>query len=543
MRTKLLLVLSLSLLTFLSNAQLQKHIEAGNKAYLKYANKEAHAKYRSTKNITSYNVGDTKTFWSWSFAAMPPSWVQKTATCRAVGEKSYVFVADEDWGSNMNQDDVDSVLAYLEDKTLVDSTMGIVEMDETYFGEIPDELDADPKVIFYFSSLGSYNGSVFDGYFSAFNQLTESEAQQDNNHSNECEMLYMSCDPIDPSSMSTLTVLAHELQHLIHHGYDTDEETWLNEGCSEFAMVLFGQPDPITSFNTSSNNGLLSWDQTFSDYVQTMLFFTYLSEQTTGPTFIKALVANTQNGYESINQELANISYPLNFQEFTSQWLLANYISDTTVNNGIYGYNALSLPGFTSEYIYSYPETKSSHLFGCAANYYRLNTTFENLNIDFEGTSMGTWEFNLISYEDDIVMEIIPFNGTAIDFAQPTGYSLTKLVLVVTNAVTSTIEKNYTFTVENNPTSIKSIEQSSFGVYPNPVNENSIITCNINTESDIDIDIYTIDGKHINNVFSGKKSKGEYTFNLNKYNLSKGMYIVNFTVNQKLIKQNKIIIK
>ncbi|MGC9367294.1 MAG: hypothetical protein ACP5FK_09695 [bacterium] len=42
-------------------------------------------------------VGDTKTFWSWDLSVMPPQWIQVPATCRAVGDSSYIFVADNCW--------------------------------------------------------------------------------------------------------------------------------------------------------------------------------------------------------------------------------------------------------------------------------------------------------------------------------------------------------------------------------------------------------------------------------------------------------------
>ena len=53
----------------------------------------------------------------------------------------------------------------------------------------------------------------------------------------------------------------------------------MDEGCAELAMVLFGQPDPISSFPGNPDNNLTEWDQQFSDYVQVMLFFTYFAEQ------------------------------------------------------------------------------------------------------------------------------------------------------------------------------------------------------------------------------------------------------------------------
>jgi len=153
-------IFTLILLTLLSATafgQLQEHIDQAKKDYLKYADTEHHAQIKASKEVTSYNVGDSRNFWRYNLSVMPPGWINQSATCRAVGEKSYIFVADDDWGTNMTQQDVDSVFKYLENATATSEEMGIMEMSELYFGTIPDELDSDPKVIFYFSSLGSYN--------------------------------------------------------------------------------------------------------------------------------------------------------------------------------------------------------------------------------------------------------------------------------------------------------------------------------------------------------------------------------------------------
>ena len=243
-----LVFLALIISTKAQDYTLEKHIEQGKQAFRKFADTENHKKLKQEREVNAYNIGDSKTFWRWNLSVMPPTWIQEDATCRAVGENSYVFISNTEWNVHINQDDVDLIMFRLEEETVNSAEIGIIEMDTTYFGQIPDELDNDPKVIFFFSALGSYGGSTFDGYFSSYNQMTEAEAVAAEGHSNECEMLYMSCNPVNPSAISTLSVLAHELQHLIHFGYDPNEETWVDEGCAELAMVLFGQPDPIVNF-------------------------------------------------------------------------------------------------------------------------------------------------------------------------------------------------------------------------------------------------------------------------------------------------------
>ncbi len=532
------------LVSFTSNAQLQDHIERGKQAYRKYADKEQHDLIKSGKEITSYSVGDPRMFWRYNLSIMPPGWIEESATCRAVGERSYIFVADADWGTYMTQQDVDSVFKYLENATAVSTEMGIIEMDELYFGSIPDELDSDPKVIFYYSNLGSYNGSVFDGYFSAFNQLTEAEAQMSGEHSNECEMLYMSCNPVDPSDFGTLSVLAHELQHLIHFGHDPNEETWVDEGCAEFAMVLFGHPDPISSFPSNSDNTLSEWNQDFSDYVKTMLFFTYLSEQTTGPDFITDLVASSLHGISGIEGVLESISFPLSFQEIFSNWTLANYIDDTSVEDGKYGYEVLDLPSFAvKQYFITYPASKTSTVKSSAAHYYKFNVDFTNLNITIDFPEGGEWDVNLLAFDDDdLIREIMPITEGNISFENPDIYTLSELVLVVTNKELGSGSKEFSLSIND----VNSIDNILFDklvtIYPNPTIDDVNIEIYNEDNSEINIEIFNIAGQKVLSVSQDGIPNKISSFRIDTQNFNSGIYFVNIRTENK-VSTKKLVVK
>jgi hypothetical protein len=118
--------------------------EARKQLYKKYGQPQP----RLRAETTDHSVGDTMTFWRWDLSVMPPVWILEPATCRAVTQNSYVFVT-------LN------------------------------FGPPPDMLDNDDHIYIFYSELGSFNGVVFDGYFSVFNEYTEEEAQNMGGHSNE----------------------------------------------------------------------------------------------------------------------------------------------------------------------------------------------------------------------------------------------------------------------------------------------------------------------------------------------------------------------
>ncbi len=308
-----------------------------------------------------YQIGDTESFWKWNLSVMPPTNVLSPATCRAVGDHCYLFVADSEWNVHMDQTDVDSIMVYLEEKTLRDTIYGAVEMDTLHFGQIPDVHDNDPKLIVFYSALQNFNGSSFDGYFSVYNQMTDAQAQMYNQRSNECEMIYMTCHPLDPSAHIRISVLSHELQHLIHWGADSDEDTWVDEGVAEYAMHLFGMPDPIADFHHDADNSLTSWDQHFSDYVQTYLFMDYLAENFGGPSIMHDIVQEQQNSMAGIQQVLIDRGYTIPVNAVFANWTIANFTND---------YQEIDLPEFDCTFIHnSLPGANTSTIEAWSCNY------------------------------------------------------------------------------------------------------------------------------------------------------------------------------
>lgn len=116
-------------------------------------------------------------------------------------------------------------------------------------------------------------------------------------------------------------VFAHEFQHLIHDDNDPDEETWLNEGMSDFAEWLCGYGHPeghVNFFLDHAENSLVMWgDQSdleiLADYGMAYLWTLYLYEHFGGGPFIQALAQSEANGIASVNEQLEAFGYPADF--------------------------------------------------------------------------------------------------------------------------------------------------------------------------------------------------------------------------------------
>ena len=102
---------------------LKNLLEEGKRNYIELIEHENET-IRNEHERIPYQVGDTRSFWKWNLSVMPPTNVLCPATCRAVGEHSYLFVSDSEWNVHMDQADVDSIMVYLEEKTLRDTIYG-----------------------------------------------------------------------------------------------------------------------------------------------------------------------------------------------------------------------------------------------------------------------------------------------------------------------------------------------------------------------------------------------------------------------------------
>jgi len=149
-------------------------------------------------------------------------------------------------------------------------------------------------------------------------------------------------------------VTAHELQHLIHDDNDPAEETWLNEGMSDFAEFLCGYGHPeshVEWFLDYPENSLVDWDEhydapdgpeTLADYGQAYLLQLYLFDQY-GADFTRELATSPVSGFESVEETLAMFHEPIDFAEIFRRFSVAVAIDEPMVAGGIYGFDSIDL--------------------------------------------------------------------------------------------------------------------------------------------------------------------------------------------------------
>lgn len=210
-----------------------------------------------------------------------------------------------------------------------------------FFGsEWTPGIDHDPHLyILYVRGVGSIGG-----YFSA----NDSVHPLAHKYSNAHEMFIVSADYVDLDSEAA-SVLAHEFQHMIHWYRDRNEESWVNEGFSVLAEFLNGydigwvddayvsQPDIQLTFWPSVG-------ESYPYYGSAFMFLNYFLNRF-GEEATRTLVALPENGLVGIDTVLSKLGITdsktgevLTADDVFSDWVVANYLNDTSLGDGRYGY-------------------------------------------------------------------------------------------------------------------------------------------------------------------------------------------------------------
>lgn len=317
--------------------------------------------YSPTGPLSSgrHEPGDTINFWSIDYSGEVPVFYLTPATCRFVGERTYIFVEDSQWGVNYDQDAVDVLAAALEDST-PSGQGGIVETVTGVFGEPPDAIDNDPKIYFLVLDIRdgfdpAEGGAYIAGFFSPYNQFTETEAYlYYGGHSNEVEMLYIDCFPSDQYDASYTA--SHELVHLIQWGVKpfSSEELWVIENQAQAGTFVCGYPAfQVETFLEVGGITPIKWTG-LSDIVEYVagygagyLFFAYLHENYGGDEFLHRSLRSTDRGISGISQSIRDATgQNPDMAGILTDWMLACWIDDPDFADGRYGWESFRIADF-----------------------------------------------------------------------------------------------------------------------------------------------------------------------------------------------------
>ncbi len=332
-----------------------------------------------------------------------PVVVNDTPPTYAVGDKDVFWVGNLDTNSNYTTTATLSYLTphlylWVEESPAFDQEAlkrsaerfenQIYPTNRQFFGsEWTPGVDNDPRLhILQSSGLG---GAVLGYYLD-----TDEYSSLINPYSNEREMFYINSDRLQPGTAAYESVLAHEFQHMIHWAVDRDEDTWVNEGFSELASHLNGYDvgGVDRAFSSNPDTQLTSWPdpgQTSPSYGASFLFAAYFLERF-GDEALREVVAQQTDGTAGFEAIL--IEHGLTFEGVFADWLVANYLDDTELADGRYGYRDLTVGPVSLDQTHSdYPVQRSTTVHQYGADYIELQGKG-----DFVLTFTGSTEVKLV---------------------------------------------------------------------------------------------------------------------------------------------------
>ncbi len=321
-------------------------------------------------------LGESDTFWVTDNQQLPPQQFKVNARLQHITDHSYWWVQD---GFSVNQEALERSAERFENNTY--------PTNRAFFGsEWLPGVDGDEHVHVF---MGDVPGVA--GYFSASNQYSKLAEM----YSNEREMFFINLNAISPGNDYFDGVLAHEFQHMIHWYQDRNEDTWVNEGMSELATFLngYGTSNFVGAFIATPDTQLTGWADTPSaatpHYGGSFLFMTYFLQRY-GDTLTQAVVAHPENGIAGFNAALAEHGYSERFDDVFADFLIANYLQDSTVGSGRWGYREFSPgPAAISKFYRVYPQTETGTVFQFGTDYIELGG-FGDVAIEFSGSTQVT---------------------------------------------------------------------------------------------------------------------------------------------------------
>ncbi len=470
-------------------------------------------------------VGDTWMWYVWDLGGFPVANL-KPATVRGMGDHCYVVVDDEQWNVTMDQADVDRVVSHFDAMSVgLFPDQGIWDLNTSHFGAPPNNLDGLDRIFLFYYRFDISS----DGYFWIFDQYPD--GSQDF-ASNECDVIYLATDSGEPASDYMLAVAAHEFQHMIHFNQDADESSWVDEGLGELAMWLFGHPDTISAFNTQPDNSLLAWNSQWADYIKTYLWTLYTYEQYGGQPLIWNLVHNPANSLAGYQAALQSLGYTETTSDVFRDWAAANYLDDTTVPDGQYGYAGDDLPNFSAFRTHAtFPASGTGNVQSHAADYLRLQNLVGAPVVTFNGAD--TRPFRLLLLARDAVRPTL-VQSFLLDAAQDGTYEFTdaagydEVVLAIAN-VSATSGASYSYSVaEMSMTPVGDVVAAvgvALAAAPNPFNPRTEFAFTLARESDVRLTVHDARGREVAALIARALPAGGHAVAWDAADAAAGVYV------------------
>ena len=179
--------------------------------------------------------------------------------------------------------------------------------------------DADPRISIVHTTL-----SGAGGYFSGSDEYPRTIVPR----SNEREAVYLDAFSLDFPGIAYNSLIAHEMQHLVHWYADEEEDSWVNEGLSQIAAEeVGGGSDWLDLFLSSPDTQLNTWpelEDSTVHYAASELFFSYLLDRYATDRDARELLGEDEDSIAGVDAWLSQ--FDATFLQSFADWVVANYL-------------------------------------------------------------------------------------------------------------------------------------------------------------------------------------------------------------------------
>jgi hypothetical protein len=314
-----------------------------------------------------YQMGEQRDFWV--IQSDPPRAFQVSATLRAAGPHAWFYVQD---GAAVTDEQMAKAAHEFEARVYAPVTAA--------FGEPkPRAIDGDARITILHLQLPGVGG-----YFTASDQLPAAIART----SNERQMIYIDLRAGPPGTAAYLGVVAHELQHLVHHARSPHADAWLTEGLSELASELAsGSGTYLRAYAGAPDTQLNDWSASGNNaahYGAAHAFLRYLLRHYGGIERAHDLIAEGGTGVNAVQKYLRAGNFGTSFEDVFADWVVATYLDlpgDTRFSNPGAEAKARTVSRLTE------PGNGSGATGQFGADYYELDTRGKDMVFRFRGAT------------------------------------------------------------------------------------------------------------------------------------------------------------
>jgi hypothetical protein len=136
---------------------------------------------------------------------------------------------------------------------------------------------------------------------------------------------------------------------MIQFNVHRDQNSWINEGSAELAaQAVTGAPSGgVTSFERQPQTQLNGWASepaaSIPHYGAAYLFMRYVAEQFGGFQTVGKVVGDTGRDLDAFMPVFQALRPPRTFGQVFADWVAANYLDDSTLADGRFGYSGIKL--------------------------------------------------------------------------------------------------------------------------------------------------------------------------------------------------------